>query len=372
MEAKNQIHGERPMVEGKKRSVFVRAVESEGYGLLEQVRDLRAQPRAVHVREKPWRGGPQSYSTGVLDPGDNTIQSLHIHQELVAPGSITEMHGHQSEALFYIMEGHGHDIHDGERVEWQAGDVVLIPGSCVHQHFNDDPSRPARALAIKAKPLFLLLGLTLQYDVHGKPKEESPTSAGFQPEYWPSKYAHEEAEAYGQGNLAARYYDERIGRVRPTISSDGPWVRGEKMVLKPNEMPWENSAHGKLKHLLNEHMNAASTAIDMYIQEIPPSLRSGKHVHTAEEAFFVIEGSGYDLHWDMELVLTDRYEKRIPEGSKRIDWQAGDLVVIPSNVVHQHFNTDKAARARLLSIQCRTYKYLGYDDLEQLEDAPTA
>ena len=358
-------------VNGKKKSIHVRGIESEGYALLEQVRDLRAKPRVIRISEKPWRGGPQSFSTGVLDPASDTIQSLHIHQELIAPGGITEKHGHQSEALFYILEGHGHDIHDGERYEWQAGDVVLIPGSCVHQHFNGDPSRPARALAVKAKPLYLLLGLTLQYDVVGKPTQHSSTSAGFQPEYWPSGFASEEAEAYGQGNLTARYYDERIGRVSPT-TSNGHCLQGSKMRLGPKEMPWEDSAHGKLKHLLNQQMGAASTAIDMYMQELPPASRSGKHVHTAEEAFFVVEGRGYDLHWDMEFVLADRYERRIPVQSKRFDWQAGDLVVIPSNVIHQHVNSDTATRTRILSIQCRTYKYLGYSDVQQLEDAPSS
>lgn len=356
-------------VSAQRRSIHVRAVESEGYDLLQQVRDLRAQPRVIRITEKPWRGGPQSYSTKVLDPADNTIQSLHIHQELIAPGGITEKHGHQSEALFYILEGHGYDVHDVERIEWQAGDVVLIPGSCVHQHFNGDPFRPARALAIKAKPLYLLLGLTLQYDVIGKPKEPSATSAGFQPEYWPSKYAYEEAGAYAKGNLTAHYYDERIGRAKPSVSN-GAGSANSKMLLKPEEMPWENSTHGKLKHLLNEQMGAACTAIDMYIQEIAAGSRSGRHAHTAEEAFFVIEGCGYDLHWDMELVLTDRYERRVPEKAKRFDWRVGDLVIIPSNVVHQHFNSDTTSRARLLSIQCRTFKYLGYGDIEQLEDAP--
>ena len=353
----------------KKNYVYVRAIESEGYGLLEQVRELRARPRIIHIAEKPWRGGPQSYSTGVLDPADDTIQSLHIHQELLAPGSVTEKHGHQNEALFYILEGRGYDIHDGERVEWEAGDVTLIRGSCVHQHFNGNPDRPARALAIKAKPLFLLLGLTLQYDVIGKPKEHSATSKGFQPEYWPSRYAREEAAAYAKGNLTARYYDERIGRAQPSAAGILQ-SEGKKRLLKPEDMPWENSAHGKLKHLLNEQMGAASTAIDMYIQELAPSGRSGKHLHTAEEAFFVLEGHGYDLHWDMELVLRDSYERRIPEEAKRVEWGIGDLVVIPSNVIHQHFNSDAGSRARILSVQCRTYKYLGYGDIDQIEDAP--
>lgn len=353
----------------KKNYVYVRAIESESYGLLDDYRALRARPRVIRVPEKPWRGGPQSYSTGALDPSDGTIQSLHIHQELLAPGSVTEKHGHQSEALFYILEGHGYDIHDGEKIEWEAGDVVLIPGSCVHQHFNGHRDRPARALAVKAKPLFLLLGLTLQYDVLAKPKEHSATSVDFRPETWPSRYAYEESDAFSRGSLMARYYDARIGRAEPPAPA-GLGFGGRRMLLKPHDMPWEDSVHGRLKHLLNEHMGAASTAIDMYIQVIGPSGRSGKHLHSAEEAFFVLEGRGYDLHWDMELVLRDRYERQIPAEAKRVDWQAGDLVVIPSNVIHQHFNAQAERRARILSMQCRTYKYLGYGDIEQLEEAP--
>jgi hypothetical protein len=39
-------------------------------------------------------------------------------------------------------------------------------------------------------------------------------------------------------------------------------------------------------------------------------------------------------------------------------------------VVHQHFNGDGKEIARFLGATHRAYKFLGYPELEQLEDAP--
>jgi quercetin dioxygenase-like cupin family protein len=131
-------------------------------------------------------------------------------------------------------------------------------------------------------------------------------------------------------------------------------------------MPWEDSAHGRLKHLLNAQMGTMATSLNLYIQEIAGGERSGRHRHFAEEAFFVIEGAGYDLHWNTEYELRDRYERVVSGTPQRYDWRAGDLVVVPSDVVHQHVNPG-TSRARILSMQSRLYECLGYGEVEQIE-----
>jgi len=68
-------------------------------------------------------------------------------------------------AVMYVLEGKGHDVHDGIRYDWQAGDAVLVRNACVHQHFNDDQTRPARVVVIKPKPLISFLNLYLQKTV---------------------------------------------------------------------------------------------------------------------------------------------------------------------------------------------------------------
>jgi hypothetical protein len=55
---------------------------------------------------------------------------------------------------------------------------------------------------------------------------------------------------------------------------------------------------------------------------------------------------------------------------QRFDREAGDVIYIPLNTIHQHFNADLARPARLISATNRLYVYCGLDDLEQLDDAP--
>ncbi|HEX9271514.1 MAG TPA: hypothetical protein VGA01_04785, partial [Candidatus Binatia bacterium] len=43
----------------------------------------------------------------------------------------------------------GYDIHDGERWNWEQGDLICIPGMTEHQHFN---SGADRALLLNAMP----------------------------------------------------------------------------------------------------------------------------------------------------------------------------------------------------------------------------
>ncbi len=43
-----------------------------------------------------------------------------------------------------------------------------------------------------------------------------------------------------------------------------------KKIVHPNEMPWEMSRQGLLKHLLNEQMNTRMETVDAYMQVTPP------------------------------------------------------------------------------------------------------
>lgn len=139
---------------------------------------------------------------------------------------------------------------------------------------------------------------------------------------------------------------------------------------KFSEMPWEFSRHGKIKHLLNEHMDIRARTVDLYMQELPPGGRSGKHRHMADEVLYILEGKGYDMHWDMDLLLKDKYYWIPRKEGVKYEWEEGDLVYIPVNTIHQHFNADPTKPARFLSMSNRMFKYMGYDDLEQIEDAP--
>jgi quercetin dioxygenase-like cupin family protein len=176
----------------------------------------------------------------------------------------------------------------------------------------------------------------------------------------------EEAKRWSAGSRRADFYTRSA---RPRLG-DRERERKRKKIVKPEDMPWEDSPQGRLKHLVNGQMDVRVNSVDAYMQLLPPGGRSGKHRHMADEVLYVLEGTGYDLHWDVDVELRTTYEWKVAATPSRWEWAEGDLVYIPPNTVHQHFNADPAHPARFLSAQNRMFKHMGYDDVEQLEPAP--
>lgn len=143
-----------------------------------------------------------------------------------------------------------------------------------------------------------------------------------------------------------------------------------KKVVRPADMPWEMSRQGLLKHLINEGMNTRIETMDAYMQIVPPDSKSGKHRHLAEEVLYVTEGRGYDLHQDCDVEITDDYHWKPQDKIQRFDYEAGDVIYVPPNTIHQHFNADPRKPLRLISCINRIFKHSGLNDLEQIEDAP--
>ncbi|GAX91345.1 cupin domain-containing protein [Effusibacillus lacus] len=178
--------------------------------------------------------------------------------------------------------------------------------------------------------------------------------------------AWDESKTWLQGEQSAKYYQDLLDDAASKPARDAK----RKKIVKPHEMPWEMSRNGLLKHLLNEQMNTRIETVDVYMQIIPPGSRSGKHRHLAEECLYVLEGRGYDLHQDCDVEITDTYHWKPQDEIKRFEWEAGDVIYIPPNTIHQHFNADPDKPVRLISATNRIYKWCGLNDLEQLEDAP--
>jgi mannose-6-phosphate isomerase-like protein (cupin superfamily) len=143
-----------------------------------------------------------------------------------------------------------------------------------------------------------------------------------------------------------------------------------KKVVRPNEMPWDMSRQGLLKHLINESMNTRMETVDAYMQIVPPGSKSGKHRHLAEEVLYVVEGRGYDVHRDCDVEITDEYFWKPQDHESRWEYEAGDVIYVPPNTIHQHFNADPERPLRLISCINRIFKQCGLNDLEQIEDAP--
>lgn len=169
----------------KRKRLFFRGLEGMTYSLREELKRLRSIPRVVKGKDIQLKKGPQYYNADILTPKDGSSQVLYAHYVMLAPGGRSDKHGHMNEAMFYILDGKGHEIHDGVRYDWKAGDVVIVENSCVHQHFNDDPEKPVRALIIKSKPLYLFMNLVMQEVVEEQPKDPMPGHESFHPTYLP-------------------------------------------------------------------------------------------------------------------------------------------------------------------------------------------
>lgn len=177
---------------------------------------------------------------------------------------------------------------------------------------------------------------------------------------------YEEKIVAAQGTLQTDYYRRMLERSKKFREDYDKKARS----VSPAEMPWENSPQGRIKHLVNEETDTVECCLDMYMQEIAPGSSSGKHRHMAEELFYVLEGKGYDLHWDASFTLDVKYHWDWEKEPKRYEWEEGDFVYIPPYTTHQHFSADPANPARFVTATSRLVKALGFDWWEQVENAP--
>lgn len=167
----------------QKERVFVRSVE----GKYDEIfRRLYAQPRVFKSKKIRSIGGPVNFNKFVISPQITSIpivtQAIETHILTVAPGGKSQKHGHMNSAVVYVLEGRGYDIHDGERLDWQAGDAYIVKDGCVHQHFNSQPNYPVRALIMKSKPLFIFFNLIFQKTVEQPPDKASAGWEGWNPD----------------------------------------------------------------------------------------------------------------------------------------------------------------------------------------------
>src|SRR5919108_1083963 len=319
---------------GKKGRVFLRGMSSEQYGLDEFRRAQLAAPRVrgdeVVVDDAQVGHSGDSADSRTwwrIGPGDQPFltQNIQVHFVEIPAGKSNHGHGHQNEAVFYILQGSGYEIHDDERYDWEAGDLVVVHTDSVHRHFNDGDVT-AKALVMKAKSTWMYFGL-IQQGRSGPIERE---------------------DEFGER--------EEWGRVWM------PGVEQRKKVVKPSDTVWETTRDGKVRVLCSKDTpDVRVFSVDLYEQEIPPGSRSAKHWHMADEVLYVLSGSGYSLHWEVEAEITERYYARVANEPTRHEFKADDTLYVPQNTVHQHFNASFSEPLRVLSVQNRLIKYLGYD-----------
>lgn len=174
----------------------------------------------------------------------------------------------------------------------------------------------------------------------------------------------DERDVITEGDLVCDYYSNNLQQTAAYVKD---YYNNRLKVVKAKDMPFENSPQGILKHLIHEEMNTVENCVDIYMQFLPPGQASGKHRHLAEEVFFVVEGSGYDLHWDVSFAVDVKFSWDWAEEPKKFEWKQGDFVYVPPYVMHKHFNADADKPARIIVVHNRILKAMGAAWYEQIE-----
>jgi len=124
----------------------------------------RARNGNIVLRAKniPWRQNRQSLVKTFLTPygAFDTAAAdwiCFIHDIKVHSGK----HRHQGGIQLFILEGEGSTDVDGDKIDWEKWDLVILPvkpNGCEHQHFNKEPGKPAKWMAFQYNPFNKPLG----------------------------------------------------------------------------------------------------------------------------------------------------------------------------------------------------------------------
>lgn len=334
------------MAQGTRRNgrIYLREVSSKSYSLAAErqrraergrVRGATNAETGLHLPLSPGQSASEAW--WALSPADDEFltQSLEVHFRELPPGEANSTHGHQNEALFYWLEGSGHDDHDGERFDWHAGDVVFVPVDTVHRHVNDSTTERALALVIKSKALWMYLGLFAQGPV----------------------------EPWDAGGL------EGFG---PRIDWSAMWTPGladRGTVVHAGELPWTQADRGLVRDITSSRSrNHRNSSVDLYAQCVPGSGWSSRHLHMADEVLFVLSGRGTVRQWDVRPEIADRYYARVSEEPTEWRFGPGDLVYVPPATAHQ-IVADESGDVEVLCAHSRAFATLGYGGVVTLQSA---
>ena len=291
---------------------------------------------------------------------DTAVSSWGVFEHLIKRQS--GRHRHQGGIIIYVLEGHGMTETVGEVLEWQAGDLLLLPvqpGGCSHQHWNKDASKGCRWVAFRDLLVARYIAnaidqLSEMPDMRGG---AATNPEGLRRRDWKATANVEQLPLVANpDDLAGVNLFDRLLALRDLQRqrlSQATWL------IRGDELPWELNAHGKMQWYLHPYL--AYTAVQtqlFYRQEIPAGSRSGVQRHGGDAVFYILEGDGYT-----EV-----------DGVRHV-WKGGDVMtlpVFPDGVIYRHVNTGTVP-VRLICIERNLVHTVGVDrqsGFEQLQPCP--
>jgi gentisate 1,2-dioxygenase len=255
------------------------------------------------------------FATATFDGmAGNTMLAMHLAN--IEVGVVKCNHRHLDETATFILAGRGfsefRQADDGEpqRLEWEAGDLLVIPSNAWHRHVNTE-STDARQISFRTTRLMTTI-------MHG--------GAG---------HYDKSEDIYHQGARFRARFDDEPGYFarRDEIVPGRIRINFVKQVVD-QELPDDDADYGDGVAIQAFSMGGQRIT-DLALARIRADGRMRPHRPMAEEAFLVLAGSGQ----------TDVWSENGPQRNLR--WESGDLVSVPLGAWRQHI-ADPQREVRML------------------------
>jgi len=90
--------------------------------------------KASEIDADPYNGIRLTYTNPMT--GGATLPTFACEIQALTPGLKTKAHRHISTTIYYCFQGKGATTVDGERLEWEKGDIFVVPPWLGHYHEN--------------------------------------------------------------------------------------------------------------------------------------------------------------------------------------------------------------------------------------------
>ena len=140
-------------------------------------------------------------------------------------------------------------------------------------------------------------------------------------------------------------------------------------VVQAEDMPWEHSADGLIKHLVHQKLNTREM-LRRGLHAVPQGRRDVRQA-SAHVGGAHLRGRRLGLRPALghEVRLPRSVPVGMGGGAEGVRWKRGDYIYIPPFTNHQHVAGDHE-ECRLIVMSNRIVKEMGFDWFDQVENAP--
>lgn len=247
-----------------------------------------------------------------------TTPTLFTDVQLVLPGERTNTHRHTPTAIRFMIEGEGsYAMAGGEKMSQSFGDLVLGPSWAWHSHGNPG------------------VDAAIWFDALDIPLVKMLDASFFEPypdEHHPETRAYESSvSAFGNAAMLPSWDRPASGGASPLLKYRfEPARRALTALAEDRASPFDD--------MILEYVHPASggpctPTMACFLQRIRAGTRGARHRHTSSTVYVVAEGEG-----------------RTVIGDQAHDWEAGDILALPSWCWHAHENRSRERDAILFSV----------------------